>query len=188
MNYTKKLSIGVDIDESICHLAQDILDILNNKNNTNHTLSDITRYEFGKCISVSDSDINYAVKKAIYSNPKPVEHASDVINLLGSYGDIFFLTKRKHDERDVTIKLLKDIGIKTQYALFTECDKPAVINRLSIDYMIEDRAKHAEDIAFGTNCTTLLLDRPWNRHAAIHSRILRVFDWKDIMIYFLGRL
>jgi len=176
------MKIGVDIDECICYLAQPILDILNKNNNTTHTLDDITKYNIEECLNISDPEIIDAVDKAIVSKLKLIENAPVVVEWLSKYADIYFLTKRSYKHADITRELL--YSLNTPNILFMEANKVKIINKLSIDYMIEDRAKYAYDIVMQTTCTVLLIDKPWNRHVE-HTKIIRVYDWKDIMIYFL---
>jgi len=184
----KTIRIGIDVDETICFIAQDILDILNLKNNTNHSLEEITEYRIEKCLNVSDEDIKFAVKTAIYNDPEFIEDAVTVINWLSASANIYFLTARPSEDSDITHKLLFDLGLIQPYYVFLNCDKVDIINKLEIDYMIEDRAKYAEDIIDNTSCIVLLLDKPWNRHAKSHDRLTRVYNWGDIILFFVNRL
>lgn len=184
-----KPNIGVDIDDTIFHTAIEILTALGRFYNEVFSLERVSEYDIAKTLHIDNRIVQEAVDVVIDSSDMSIiKDADKVLQWLSEWYKVNFITFRKEEDKLVTIELLNKIGL-SEYSLYL-CKnekKSEIINALDIGVHVEDRGESVIEIYENTDAVCLLMDKPWNRWVRQNSRIIRVFDWKDVLWYFLIR-
>ncbi len=191
------MHIWVDLDEVLANTVEQILKHHNYKIwSRKILLEDINDY----CIwNIPGADITK--EESIYffkdffekwdvCSVKPVNWAKEKLEFLRTkWFETTVITARREELREYTLKWLdkhyKWIFQDVYFAdHFTDNhkNKSDICKDCKIHYMIEDSFENSLDTA-NAGIKTFLLERPWNRHITYkHPNIIRVKDWKEIII------
>jgi len=98
-----------------------------------------------------------------FSSLRPYKNAVSHIKALAEYNEIVFITARNEEVKECTYKWLYDLfGDKFSLYLSRSKEKWRLIDRLGIDYYLDDMPAIVHDIRNNTRCEAFILRRPWN--------------------------
>ena len=134
--------------------------------------------------NIEPYNMEYEINNIIANNPPaPIQSSVDFINysdVCDGQNKIIFITARpKYIEKE-TIDWL-DTYINRDYEVYFEPKKSKIIQKLNIDYFVDDRFKYIVDVSphlrYG-----FLFNQPWNENKEILTtdNIIRIFDLKDL--------
>ena len=148
---------------------------------------EVRTYKIEKCTPLTSKQVWTVINEVLSRTDLPVY--PDALFYLKKYikdSKVLFITSRKQRFNNETFLNLAQHFEIGQFQTFFEgiFSKADFINRLKIDYFVEDRIKHIVSIAENCpDCTVIVMDRPWNRFLNIndYNGMLRVKSWKEIM-------
>ena len=171
--------IGIDFDDVLFPTMQTVIDIYNERHNTNLKMTDITSYKFCDCLddSVAKEFISITNEQMLYDRLKPFNKAVQVISTL---------IKRGHKVIIATATDAKNLCWKEELLeeFFPFIPKTDVIKihekgLLRVDVLIDDCLNQL----ISNFCERICFDRPWNRNKDkdfVHD-IYRVSSWNEVM-------
>lgn len=174
----QKLTIFVDMDETLEHLLPAWLDYLNEKHDMHVTMDDVHDWDLRMAYPLLSAEAVYAplYDPTLWERVTPFENAAEVIGSLMYDG---------HDVWVVTSSNLQTIDCKVTAIIdrfFPMIDRSHVIvvtkkQLLHGDVMIDDAPHNLE----GGDYIKLLMDAPHNReYDAQGNGMARVYNWRQI--------
>ena len=147
----------------------------------------VTSYFYEQCLPITEEVVDRAYKMMsedrVWREIPLIEGAKPALVELSKKFDIFAITARPADARDLTEKFVAEnsLPVKKIYFLEQNQRKIEIIKKFSrkIRAFIEDRLDFAKDIAL-SGIETFLLDYPWNRIKEDIPNLKRVFTWRQI--------
>lgn len=176
------MKIFTDVDGVLVEFCDTYLEVLYKTSGIKKTYSDITHFNFSKCVATPEQD--KAVWDYIDNNPGTVYNVPFIqgalagLQELRKYGQVVALTSPHlgptwHHER--THVLIDKCGFTKKEVIFCS-DKKLVPG----DVLIEDSLENAQDyIKEHPKSTVILLDCPYNQGKI--SGITRVKDWEEVV-------
>lgn len=194
MQNTKKRVLGVDFDDVLFSFNDCFLDYNRAKYGLDMKLSDLFDFDYGKTFPCPPEETIRRVLEFYdtreHMETAPIPGAIEGIRKLSKDYDIHIVTSR--DEklrpsvsewiRDKFENLIDSMHFTGQYnaAHDHKLTKVDVCNDLGIEYFIEDALHNAIPIA-ESGRKVFLLDNPWNQSPNLHSNIIRVNSWDEIV-------
>lgn len=201
LDWKKYTHIGLDLDETLAstvswmleeaHIQWKLLGI--------HSLDGVHSYNFWSLDKNVTEEEWYFIWESFWKktmNPSLVPlvaWARDGVNLFLSLKKNLSIITARSDKEEWKVIRTKDwisthfpeIGKENIFFVNhfsnTALPKSVVCKNHGIDLMIDDHIDNARDLA-ENNITTILLEKPWNRHHRFeHPLIYRVKDWQEII-------
>lgn len=176
------MRIGIDIDGVVSDSYPAWLRELNRHYGKNITV--LEDYEMHLVFDVPWDDMNdFFVQNVnqLFSIPKPVPGARAGIQTLLEEGhDIIYITARRQNEKELTLKWMDKHQIPYQHVLFTEFEsKVELVREWKIQTFIEDYLVNAKAIA-SLGIPVILLNTSYNQ-GETPKEIKRCADWLAIV-------
>lgn len=176
-----KLNICIDIDGTITnpyHFIPYLNDMykkdLTEEQCTTHKMEELYGVELEDLLKLFHTEYVHA-----YSEAKVVENAKEIINELYSSHNLYFVTARSENLKDITVNWLSENGLgEVGVHLLGSDYKLDKAKELNCNIFIEDNPDNAYQLASG-GLKVILIDNNYNRHIE-HENIMRVNNWNDI--------
>lgn len=173
------LTIGVDIDNTLCNSSECVLNYVNERTGTNLHIEDITEYYMENFLSYEHKPlISQAFHdKEMWRNVTLLPNAKECIENLQQLGhDIYF----------VTATTFANINKKSSFLRkhFPQIDiDNRLINirnkqMLRLDIMIDD---YLENLLYDRTYYSIVFDYPWNQTKESIPMFTRVKDWNEVV-------
>lgn len=192
------MKLGFDIDGIIANLPQSMVDFVNEKYNLNHTVDVFEYFDVSKCKYVDDEELNREIinrilNEAIYnkealSNTEPYYDAVDAMKIFKKNShELYFITARKRLFKSITFEWFRKhkIPFDAIYVVGPSYDKGKIGRTLNLDFYIDDRPIHLEEMYRYKNRWRkglALFTRPWNVKKPLDcSKFMRVDKWDDVI-------
>lgn len=177
------MRIGIDIDGVVADSYPVWLQELNRHYGKNITV--LEDYEMHLVFDVPYDDMNnFFVENVEYllSMPKPVRGAKESIDTLIREGhDIIYVTARRPEEEEVTLRWLEKYNIHHETVLFSGFkSKVDLVREWGIQAFVEDHTLNAEGIAC-IGVPVFLLTTSYNKNKALPPNVTRCADWACIL-------
>jgi len=181
------IKLAVDLDDCLLNTSRLILDRINQYFSKSIKLEEVVSFHIEKLFNLNAEVVDMIVQECLSTIIRPNRYAVEALNFLSDFYDICFITNRRSTQYQSTKTNLEVLGFKFKYDFYL-CNKdsrgiPAkaeLLNKLGIEFIIEDRPDTIEDIYNRTNCNILVMDKPWNRNIAENGRICIDRDWMEI--------
>jgi uncharacterized HAD superfamily protein len=194
---TKKLRIGLDIDDVLIRTGEHTVKLYNDMYGTNATFEHWYHFDVPELWGVSD--ISEAVKRVrlvteldAFDDVKPVDGALDaIVSFTGAGHEVFAITGRPENVRVQTLRILNKYypGLFSNETLYftdhygdsgAKLNKTEIALNLKLDYFVDDQVFHANDMHEANIKTILFSDNyQWNKSGEIDG-VIRVSNWKEI--------
>ncbi|MFO0743441.1 MAG: hypothetical protein U0469_00060 [Candidatus Paceibacterota bacterium] len=192
---SKKLKIGVDIDEILAPFNNNFIDFLNKKINTNYKVENFSSYNIEEETGHTKEEIHELLDEFSISL-----NAKEMMPIFGAVESIFDLQKNDCELYAITarpvyietetrewiekhfsnhFKEIYHLG-RSHKSEIKEINKGDISKELDIKIFIEDSLKNAFEIS-SHNIPVILLDKPWNQEENLPENIHRVKDWDEIL-------
>ena len=177
----KKLTILIDMDDTIENLCETWVEYLNEVQNTNVSIEDIKEWDMTKAFpTLTKSEIFEPLNTVeLWHRVKPLPHAVEVIKKLVSDGHKVVIVTASHPE---TIQLKLDNVLFKYFPFLTYKDVIVASQKQLIqgDILIDDAPHNLEGRKFGK----FLFEAPHNKsYDAKKANMIRVNDWRKIYQY-----
>ncbi len=193
----RKLRIGIDIDDVVVEYLKSFLDYVEKKEGKKFLYEEIFDYSFQDILGVSREEIWNLVKghesDEIIINLDLIENSKESIELLNNVHKIFFITSRNTKIKNTTLLFFEKHFPNHNFKILFSGEnwdngnrsKQEICKDYGIEIFIEDNLDYALDCA--TNgIKVFLIDKPWNQKENLPENIIRVKDWKDILVKIEG--
>lgn len=183
----KRLRIAIDIDEVLVPHAKDYLEFHNKKFGTNFDFESFGNFKYWEILGFSLEEIQVLFKEfsEVYNFP-PFENSQRVISTLAKSHDLFIITSRPLEVKELTLDFLdNNFGNCFNQVLFSGDNngelkiKSDLCIDLGIDIIIEDSPVIAQK-CLDRGVQVFLFDQPWNRELS-GENFIRVYNWEDIL-------
>ncbi|MFA7253062.1 MAG: hypothetical protein WC107_00735 [Patescibacteria group bacterium] len=187
--------IAVDLDDVLNDLTERFFDFHNQKFNTSHKITDISKDDPNGLTILDPSYRKIGlVLDEFFLSPSfdkilpRAEAQSALLELKKNGFGLTLVTSRPDKLRKKTSdwldqhfpKVFDEIYFSSHKHLGYEGkSKGEICNDLNADILVEDLILHAEDCA-DKNVFVLLYDTPWNQPVVEHKNIKRVYNWREI--------
>jgi len=186
------MKIAIDIDGVLFDIIEKFIEIFNEKNKTEYTKKDVTKWEFFKDWNITEEEL-FEIFYEIYENTMSVpiidDRAPEYMKKLNSSisNDVYIVSARAAQYRPQIIQKLNFHSIKkdVQYVdLILVHHKPYDLkSNENFDVYVDDNPHLAEAIKKMSNRYLLLYDQPWNQNFVCNDNVNRVFNWKQVYEY-----
>lgn len=185
------MRIGIDIDNTITHTRESIIDYAVKFNGASNIDADVIPkgYTMEECFGW-DEELTHCFfdtyLTTIYENVLPKADAIDVINYLNQDNSIFLITARnKFYPRieEITLNWLRKQGLQYDELIMNStdnmhhCSKLGLCMQYELDLMIEDH--HDISLEICRHIPVLMFDYPYNAHIN-DKNITRVSNWLEV--------
>jgi len=191
------MKIGLDMDEVITSFVDTYLPYYNKNHGTDWKKEDIYSYYLYEVFGISKEEDTKSIvsfgETEEYKNMPLIEGAADGIRKLSRKNELYIITGRPFDRREITEEAIrKNFNNCFKGLFFTDfkaerghaVPKHTICNDLGIELMIDDMPSTAEEIYNYCNIPIIMPEYPWNKNFDIHgTKISRVNGWKGIMKY-----
>jgi hypothetical protein len=195
-------TIYVDMDDVLCETAQGCLAIIEREFGKQMSYERLTNFNLGEACGLDPEDT--AELYRIVHHPdellklEPIEGAVRTIGQwIGAGYEIAIVTGRPPVTSEPSLAWLAREGVPyhsftvvDKYGRFAADDTTAVslseLARRQFCFAVEDSPIMAKYLAEQMGVSVKLFDRPWNRRAVEHPRIIRVNHWDEIAEAFSG--
>jgi len=185
------MNIGIDIDNTITHTRELILDYVRifARENDLITKVDLSHYSLEKSLSWDTELIIRFLSTYltdIYQNVAPKPYALDVIRALHQRHSIILITSRNqrdHTIKTTTLEWLSRNQVEYDQLIMNNTANMHHFSKLescldnNIDVMIEDH--HDLSLELSRKIPVLMFDYPYNAHLDVNN-IIRVRDWQEV--------
>lgn len=177
------MRIGIDIDGVVADSYPLWLQELNRHYDRNIIV--LKDYDMHLVFDVPADDMNnFFVDNVehLLSAPKPVPGAKESIEALITEGhEIVYITARRPEEEEITLRWLKKYGIPYETVLFSGFKSKAdLVRQWKMQTFIEDHAVNAEGIA-RLGVPVFLLTTSYNLDKVLPDNVTRCPDWACIL-------
>ena len=170
--------IGIDFDDVLFPTMPTILEIYNERHDTNLSMSDMTAYSFYDCLdeNVAKEFVSIANEKELYDRLQPIDKSVQAVNSL---------IRRGHKVIIPTATDAKNLSWKEELLeeFFPFIPKTDIIKihdkgLLRVDVLIDD----CMDQLTHSCCERICFDRPWNRDKDkdFVYDIYRIHTWNEV--------
>lgn len=181
------MTIGIDVDDTICDSFETLFPIICKECNLDSTLLRKENINYEYFFKDKDSILFEKATKILRETVNDIPLKKDVskhIMTLHKLGHkIIFITARSTktftDPYEVTKTYLINNGIYFDDLIVSTYDKDVLCKKLGIDLFIDDSINHNKSIS-ALGIDTLLFDASYNRHS---NDFKRVSSWEDIITY-----
>ena len=185
------MNIGLDLDEVLASLTDEVLKYHNQRFNTNFKRNHMKGYEleilWNKKREEVDKILFEFFKTPEFKNLKPVEGAQKGTKVLSKYHTLFVITSRPEilmKETKAWINKffahqIKEVHFAGEWTNKGRQSKAEICKNLKVKIMIEDSLRYASACA-KEGITTFLLDYPWNQSQEMKG-VHRVSSWNTIL-------
>ena len=186
------MKIGVDLDDTLGQSMKAFVAFSNDRYKTSLKIEDMKVYDLEKIINLSKEGtidrLNEFHATPYGKNIEPFESALETLEQLKKNNELFIVTSRGNDMREITEKWIErnfpnifdKIYFTNEFVYSnTKMTKKTVCNNFGIDILIEDNFEYATE-CMASNRKILLFDRPWNQTDELPKGIVRVHSWKEI--------
>jgi len=183
------MRIGIDCDEVLFPLVENLCPFLNKKYQLNLNQSSFTTYQFWEHYnSTRDKAIDDFLEftdSSEFSEIAPIRGAVKSIDELKKFGELYLVTSRQHSLRDKTEswihryfsgKFSKIIFGNSFSKTGAKISKRDICHENSINTLLEDLPDYAKEVSL--EIPVILFDKPWNQSAECLPNILRVGNWR----------
>lgn len=177
MNRIKRLTVLVDMDDTIIDLLGTWVSFLNRMHGTNIKPNDVTQWDMSKTFPMLSKDDVYAPLyfDSLWCSVKPIPDASETMQKILSDGHkIFIVTASTY----VTLKIKMEKALLRHFPFLTWDDVIVTGYKQLIkgDVLIDDGTHNL----CGGSYEKLLMDAPHNRsYDAKANGMTRVHNWKE---------
>lgn len=188
------MKIGIDLDEVVNEFVKIFLKYHNKKNKTHHKFKEMTNPLFWNHLGMSSEQFfeefkNFEKVHKIEEYPL-IKDCKSSIQKLAKKNEIYFITSRKKEKKEETLRFLKKHFGKINFELIIASNrvndnkgltKAQICSKKGIKIMIDDGPFMAEECA-KEGILVLLFDNPWNKNKLEkeYKNITRVQNWKQI--------
>jgi uncharacterized HAD superfamily protein len=189
------MKIGIDIDDVVVEFVKGFCEFFNKLKNTNYVFEDVYTYNLKKLVNISkEEEINLIKdfnKSEKFFNLDFVKGAKENIFDLEEKNKIFFITSRPLEIEKITNDFFERNFPKNNFEIHFSCEKwgngegktkGEICLDLGIEVIIEDNEKFALECA-EKGIKSFLLDKPWNQDYVKHENIIKVKNWKELMVH-----
>lgn len=188
----KKLRIGIDFDDVLVDCNTALQDFHNRHYGTTLTKEDVTTYSFEKLWGCTKDEerirLSQFLKSEQHDGIEPIDGAVEAIHELSIHHELYIITARVPEAREVTRKLLRHFPDVFKHIHFTgtsavtnlKITKAEICKKESIDIFIDDHINNVLSVSLA-GIPSLLLDQPWNRNEPLPNGVKRVYSWGDIL-------
>ncbi len=187
------MKIGIDIDNVLGDLDKVLQLWHKNKYGISQTASDRNSYDLSIGWKCSKEEVIKRVYKFYdsqdFKDMNPIKDAVKGISILTKEHELHTITSRPMSTEKETLRWLHEhfgldnfekVHINGQALKDVKKTKGDICVELGIKIMIEDALHYAQDCA-EKGVRVLLLDWPWNQSNELHSNIIRVKSWQEIL-------
>ncbi len=186
------MKIGIDLDDVVFEFTRTFLDFYSGRYGKLIKFEEVKTYYFEEIFDLPLEKvidlIRDMVAEGVAGNMPVCDYAQESILNLADNHEIIFLTSRviRKGTLDSLKKLFPEINFKliyssNSYAGTNGKTKGEICKEEGIHVMIEDSKEYASEIA--TNGTkVLLLGKPWNENFQSHPNIIKINDWKEVLV------
>jgi len=186
----KKTNIAFDIDNVVLDFAECFLKTAKEKFKLlkNVELFNITRYQFYECLDISYKEcfevVDYVLDNPFECKIKAVPGAVESLTRLSRSMGLIFVTARKEKFKKTTKESLYSIlpNVSKDKIIIKHCkgsEKYIILNKLGIDFFIDDRSRNVR-ILNKKGIKTFLINKPWNAKTRPGDSFTRIDTWKEI--------
>jgi uncharacterized HAD superfamily protein len=183
--------IGIDLDDVIIDLANELIAFLNLKLNLSMKKEHIIEYEIAKVLNIPEEATEKLFEEfynsQYFKKLRPIKSSIKGINELSKYNELYIITARDRIFYEETIEPIKDIfHSKFESIHFinkfngNKFLKSDICNALHIDIFIDDSIDNVIDVYQNSNSKVYLFDQPWNRYK-IPNKVKRIYSLEDII-------
>jgi len=192
------MKIGVDMDEVITAFIDSYLPFYNKLHETNWKKDNLYTYYFYEVFGISKAEDMKSIvefgKTEEYKNMPLIDGALEGIHKLSKKNDLYIITGRPLDRREITEDTIsKNFNGCFKGLFFTDfkaerghaISKYSICQNLKIEAMIEDMPSNAQEISNYCNIPVIMPECPWNKDMdTAGTKISIVEGWKGILNYF----
>lgn len=192
--------IAIDIDDVLAANAKSFIDFSNERFGTKLTIDDYHEH-WGEMWNVDHDEVEK--RSDMYHSSGNIEKceiidgAKDVLKELKNRYEFVIITSRLKQIQDITKDWINrcypNIFSKIIFSgIFDDSiekdsihrTKSSIANDIKADFMIDDQLKHVEAAAkLGIKCL-LFGNYSWNQSDNLHTNIVRVKNWNEVLNYF----
>lgn len=184
-----KPRLACDIDGVIFNVVPEYVKEINRRTGKNYHCDDLHEYSFEKAWGLDKGLVWECIDAVLRRETQKVYAGVRLLNMIAILVDtpIFFLTARRPEFRDVTIRQLQNL-YTFPFMVFLRAESKGAYCRVGgIDYMIEDSPHHAEEITEKSPITTVILMKRSYNIGIKHPRVKYVNNMWELLIYFIRR-
>ena len=171
--------ICVDVDNVLNNLQEAVIDLFNERHETNYTVDDFTEYDVSKVLPMQEAaEMQHMYcETGIYNRVKPLDTAREGLKKLIDAGhQVLLVTASESRIFDEKVKWIN------HYFPFVKNENIVLMypkHLLKCDVLIEDNLQTLLD---GHYYDRFCFDWPWNRTTKdwVYD-IIRVYNWDDII-------
>lgn len=183
LNIKEKPIILLDQDDVLAELVLEVLEIYNQKYNTNHTLSDITSWNIGSILGNKVYEIMFDEK--VFSQLKEVPLMKECLKLLVE-SELFNIQIVSAARYNTCCN--KYMWIKEHLPFFDleNINFSSNKNLFRGDILFDDSPIHLENFNFGE---AIIFDKPYNNEENYPKlkNLKRVYNWLEFSEYILDK-
>ena len=171
--------IAVDCDNVLCNLQAVVINLFNERHNTNYTLEDFTDYDVAQILPQNEAILMKTMygEDNLYSNIYPLPGAQNAIEKLINAG---------HQVYVVSDVIPKTYAEKVEWLkfYFPQIDESHIVaikhkHMFKCDVMIEDNLQH---LLAKPYYERICFDYAWNRQVSDYVyNIHRVSNWNEVL-------
>lgn len=186
----EKKKIGIDIDEVLANHLEKLNEFYYKKTGKKYVEEDYHSYNWWEVWGMTKEQaikIDKEFKKSnLFKEILPIEGAVDAIKQLSLKNELFVITSRPSETRELTLNWFFN-HFNLRISILHSGDfwgknksKSEICKEQGISIFIEDNLHYALDCA-KNGINVFLLDKPWNKNYEKHENITKVNNWKEIM-------
>lgn len=183
------MNIGVDIDGVLADSLSTWVAEMNRYFCKEKKLHDCVVYQFEKIYDVTWEEMDFffrTYQDRLLSGLECLPEASIYMKKLNSLHNIYLITARPEEFRDLTESWLKEKDIPYKSLIMTDYqDKTPFCKALNLDLFIEDSLQNALTVS-KLEIPVLLFDAPYNQ-SILPDNVIRVFNWSQIFTIIEGK-
>jgi len=181
--------IAVDVDDVLADFFDQLIIFHNDKYHTSFKKEDFTSYDvwntWGETKEKSIQKVIQFCKSEYFERISPIEDSLHAIKLLEKNHKLIIVTSRFDIVADKTVAWLKKYYHDSFKEIhFSQYDKDVkkseLCKKLGAQVIIDDAERNILDCA-QAGMTVLVYDCPWNQHIRTSDKIIRVYNWNDIL-------
>lgn len=187
---TKKIRIGIDVDEVLCRTNDYFLYEFNKKHNTTFKREELTRYDYECFEGYSGKQIFNALVNHLNDNLQFYDIFDNSKNILTQLKkekfELYVITSRWIEFREKTIYWLNSHfgeDFFDKILIYNGRDEKLCKSEIAKEYNIDILIDDAPKFAIGAKVKgihVLLMNHPWNQDIKEEKNLIRVHSWKQI--------
>ena len=173
------MNIAIDFDETLFPTLGNIINIYNNRHDTNISIEQITTYSLRECLDteIANEMLSMFGQKETYENLQPYKYATEIVQKLINQGHGIFIATATEVNN---LKWKEDLLQK--YFPFIPKHNLIRIHKkdlLKVDVIIDDYLNNL----MNSEAEKICFDCAWNRDQQIEHQynIHRAYSWDDIL-------